>query len=77
MLNIIASQAFVEGEDLLLAEQERKILSMEYIYEKVWAQPLFDKNAVKMAVSRLRTKLEPYGYTIASYRGQGYAFESI
>jgi DNA-binding response OmpR family regulator len=86
MLNIIAAQALVDGEDLLLAqkefavllllaEQERKVLSMEYIYEKVWAQPLLDKNAVKMAVSRLRTKLEPYGYTIASYRGQGYAFE--
>jgi DNA-binding response OmpR family regulator len=87
-LNIIASQALVNGEDLLLsqkefsallllAENERKILTNDYIYEKIWGQAMTGDNPVKMVISRLRTKIEPYGYTIATYRGQGHAFEKI
>jgi len=86
-LHIVAAQAFVNGEDLLLtqkefavflllAQNEGKILSAEHIYEKAWGySTLSDKNAIQMAVSRLRNKIENTGYTIATYRGKGYAFE--
>ena len=82
-LYIISAQAFVNGQDLLLtqkefavllllAQNERKILSAEYIYEKVWGySTLYDKNAIQMTISRLRGKMENTGYTIAAYRKQG------
>jgi len=86
-LYIIAAQAFNNGEDLLLAQKEfavflllaqneGKILSAEHIYEKVWGfSELNDKNALQMAVSRLRSKIEGTGYNIVTYRKKGYAFE--
>jgi DNA-binding response OmpR family regulator len=30
-----------------------------------------------MTVSRLRAKIEPFEYTITTYRGKGYAFEKM
>ena len=86
-LYIVAAQAFVNGEDLLLTQKEfavlllltqneGKILSAEYIYENVWGYTtLSDKNAIQMTISRLRSKIENTGYTIATYRRKGYAFE--
>ena len=88
-LYIVAAQAFVNDEDLLLtqkefavllllAQNEGKILSAEYIYEKAWGYSnLNDKNAIQMAISRLRSKIENTGYTILAYRKKGYAFEKI
>jgi len=88
-LYIVAAQAFVNGEDLLLtqkefavllllAQNEGKILSAEYIYEKVWGYAaLSDKNAIQMTISRLRSKIEKTDYTIATYRRKGYAFEKV
>jgi DNA-binding response OmpR family regulator len=85
-LDILAGQAFYGDEDLLLtkkefalllllAQNEGKIVSAEYLYEKAWKQPLVgDKNAVQTAVSKLRKKIEPSGYDIATERGQGYSF---
>jgi two-component system alkaline phosphatase synthesis response regulator PhoP len=88
-LYIVAAQAFVGGEDLrltrrefaallLLAQNEGKMLSAEYIYEKAWGQPMAgDKNAVQMVLSRLRNKIESAGYTIVTHRGKGCVFEKI
>lgn len=69
---------------LLLAQNAGKILGAEYIYDKVWlpqktsfkVKPMIrSKNIIEKAVSRIRNKIEPYGYTIVTYRGKGYAFE--
>jgi len=88
-LHIVSAQAFVNGTDLLLAQKEfavllllaqneGKILSADYIYEKAWGKQIKkDKNSLQMVVSRLRFKIESAGYTIATYRGKGYAFEKI
>jgi len=85
-LNLQAVQATLSGEDLLLAQKEYSLLllfmqnegktmSAEYIYEKVWAQPMIgDKNSVQTAVSKLRKKITLSGYDISIQRGQGYIF---
>lgn len=85
-LDIVASQAFLNTVNLsltpkefclllLLMQKEGKAVCAEVLYEKVWKAPLLgDKNAIQAAVSKLRQKLEPSGYTIHSQRGQGYIF---
>lgn len=86
-LDIIAGQAFLNGEDLLLTQKdfallllftqnEDEVMSAEYLYEKVWKVRLNENvNALKNAISRLRTKLNDTGYTITAIRGEGYMFE--
>jgi len=86
-LNILAKEAFLSGEDLLLqpkiftllqyfVQNEGRLLETETIYEKVWGQPLIgDSQALFSAVSRLRKKLEGSGYTITKVYGNGYRFE--
>lgn len=60
---------------LLLMQNEGKTLSPGYLYQTLWNQPLAgDPNAVKIAVSRLRKKLEGSGFGIAVKRGEGYRF---
>jgi DNA-binding response OmpR family regulator len=68
-LDIIASRAYLDGNDLLLspkefallllmAQNEGRLLSAEYLSEAIWKQPpAADNGAVKTAVSRLRSKL--------------------
>jgi DNA-binding response OmpR family regulator len=42
----------------------------------VWGQGLLiDDNALKVAISKLRTKLANTGYTITASRGEGYYLE--
>ena len=86
-LDVIAGQAFIDGTDILLTKKEFAMLllliqsksgnmSAEYLYEKVWNQPMNnDKNAVKKQVSNLRKKLEGSGYTVTFERGGGYCFD--
>ncbi len=86
-LDVMAGQALLEGEDLLLTKKEISLLllfvqnegraiSAEYIYEKVWGQPMaHSTQAVKKAVSRLREKLTESEYTVLAVRGKGYCFE--
>jgi DNA-binding response OmpR family regulator len=86
-LDVVAGQAFCGGEDLLLtqkefslllllAQNEDKPVSAEYLYEKVWKAPMGgDKNTVQVTVSKLRKKLAPAGYDISAIRGRGYVFE--
>lgn len=85
-LDLVASQAFLSGADLLLTgkefalllllvQNEGKLLGAEYIYEKAWGQPMgADRNAVQVSVSRLRKKIAPAGYVIRAERGNGYLF---
>jgi DNA-binding response OmpR family regulator len=82
-----SSSAYINGEDMILTQKEfallaqfiqqpDKILSAEYLYEKVWGQGMAgDNQAIKKAVHRLRSKLEHSGYTITVERGEGYIFE--
>ncbi|GHU80498.1 DNA-binding response regulator [Clostridia bacterium] len=85
--DILSGRAFIEGADLrltpkdfatllLLVQNEDRVLHAEAIYEKVWKAPLAgDAAAVRKAISRLRGKIEPIGYTITVTRGKGYVFE--
>jgi DNA-binding response OmpR family regulator len=85
-LDVLAGQAFLGGGDLLLAQKEfallllfsqneGKTMSAEYIYEKVWKQPLADDDgALKNTVYKLRKKLNGSGYVIKNERGGGYGF---
>jgi DNA-binding response OmpR family regulator len=88
-LNIAAAQAFLDGADMLLTQKEfgllllfvqneNRVVSAEYLYEKIWKAPMSeDDSAVKTAVSRLRKKTEGGGYTISVARGEGYCFEPL
>ena len=85
-LDIMATQAFIGGEDLaltpkefslllLLVQNEGNVLNAEFVYETVWKAPLIgNKNAMQTAVSKLRQKLEPSDYGIDFLRGRGYIF---
>ncbi|MDR0491158.1 MAG: response regulator transcription factor [Oscillospiraceae bacterium] len=86
-IDTASGKAYVGGEEMGLSQKEYallqlfiqqpgEILSAEYLYEKAWGQKLAgDENALRMGVSRLRSKLADSGYTIASSRGEGYCFE--
>ena len=86
-LNIARHEAFVCGEDVGLTRMqflllyyfmnnEGKIMQAEHLYKEVWGQTYNEKdNSLKMAVSRLREKIEPAGFLIEPVRGQGYRFK--
>jgi len=86
-LDILARQAFDDGEPLrltpiefslllLLAQNEGQSLSASYIYETVWkALPIGSENALQTAISKLRRKIVNTGYSIVAKRYQGYVFE--
>ena len=88
-LDVQSGRAFVNGNDLLLAQKEFFLLLLfiqsegvtmdaEHLYEKVWGQPMNKNNqAIKKTISRLRSSLEDTGYTIVVTRGKGYVFERI
>jgi DNA-binding response OmpR family regulator len=60
---------------LLLAQNEDRLLNTEELYETVWGQPMNnDNNAIKVSISKLRTKIESSGYVIEALRGKGYIF---
>ncbi|GHT02262.1 DNA-binding response regulator [Synergistales bacterium] len=87
--DILSGRAFIEGVDmlltpkdfallLLLAQNEDRVLRAELIYEKVWKAPLAENTAaVQRAISRLRGKIEPSGYSVTMTRGKGYVFERV
>jgi len=86
-LNILAKEAFMNGEDLLLTpkdfallqyfiQNEDRPLTAETLYEKIWGRPINnDVGAARRAVSRLRKKIEGCGYIISNVYGNGYRFE--
>jgi len=85
-MDLLSTRALLNGEDLeltgrefdlllLLMQNEDTILRAEFIYERVWAQSMNDdKNTLQATISRLRKKIEPAGFVIASVRGTGYQF---
>ncbi len=91
VLDIIAGRAFIDSHGdsrdllltqkefavlLLLAQNERAVMSAAAIYENVWKQASrFDKNTLQATISNLRKKIEPSGCAINVLRNQGYAFE--
>lgn len=89
VLDIIATQAFIEGEDLnlqtkefllllLLVQNEGNVITTEDLYSKIWGRPMAgDKTAVQKAASRLRKKLDAAGYTVRSVYSKGYVFEPV
>jgi DNA-binding response OmpR family regulator len=88
-LESFSHQAFVNGEnigitrkefDLLafLTQNEDRLFNAETLYEKVWGQPMIeDTSAIRTIASRLRTKLEPSGYTVEVIRKKGYTFTKL
>jgi len=88
-LDIMASKAFLQGDDLLLtqkefamllvfAQNEDKLVSDEYLYEKIWSGTFNDDPvALRNTVSRLRKKLVNSEYTVSVTRGEGYLFQRI
>ena len=88
-LDIMASKAFLQGDDLLLtqkefamllvfAQNEDKLVSDEYLYEKIWSGTFNDDPvALRNTVSRLRKKLVNSEYTVSVARGEGYLFGRI
>ena len=88
-LDVLSGQAFLNNEDLLLAKKEFQMLALfiqyegksisdDFLYEKIWKQPMnYDSKSVKNTVSRLRKKLEGSGFTISSIYGDGYIFEKV
>jgi len=79
--------ALLDGEDMMLSQKEysilqlmvqnpEKVLSAEYIYEKVWNQEMLESDtSLKVAIARLRKKLINSAYTITASRGEGYYLE--
>jgi len=84
-----AGRALLDGEDMLLSQKEYsilqlfvqypgKILSAEYLYEKVWGQEMIEKdNSLKVVISKLRTKLADSKFTVTASRGEGYYLEQV
>ena len=89
LLDIVASRAYYDGEDLRLQQKEFALLkifaqrpghivSAEYLYEKVWGFRSLDAgNSLKVTVSKLRSHLVGSGYTISSAKGEGYYLEKL
>lgn len=86
-LDVTADVATLDGADLLLTQKEFALLliftqnagrfiSAEYLYEKVWKQPMAsDSQAFRKALQRLREKIKDSGWQIEMSRGEGYSFE--
>ena len=86
-IDVPASKAYLHGEDMGLQpkelslllqfmQQPEQMLTAEYLYEKAWGQAIMGQHsAIKVAISKLRSKLEGSGYTIVTSRGEGYCFE--
>ncbi|MCL2617834.1 MAG: response regulator transcription factor [Defluviitaleaceae bacterium] len=88
-INLASSKAYLYNEDMGLQQKElsllqqfvqhpEEMLSPDFLYEKVWGQKMLGQdNALKVAISKLRSKLSSSGYTITVSRGEGYCFERV
>lgn len=86
-LDVTADVATFDSTDLLLSQKEfalllifvqneKRFISAEYLYEKVWKQPMSgNSNTLKTTINRLREKIKSCGYRIEWSRGEGYCFE--
>jgi DNA-binding response OmpR family regulator len=85
----LAGRAMLSGVDLGLSQKEysilqlllqnpEKLLSTEFLYEKVWGMKMIENdNSLKVAISKLRTKLADSDYTVTASRGEGYYIERL
>ncbi|MCL2697484.1 MAG: response regulator transcription factor [Oscillospiraceae bacterium] len=88
-LDIVSSQAFINGMDILLTQKEfalllmfiqneYKALNAKYLYENVWNKSINDDNTtLKKHISNLREKLKDSGYSVSVIRGEGYRLEIV
>jgi len=84
-----AGRALLYGEDMMLSQKEysilqlfvqypEKVLSAEYLYEKVWGHEMIKSdNSLKVAISKLRAKLIDSTHTVTVSRGEGYYLKRI
>jgi len=84
-----SGRVVVDGVDIVLSQKEysilqlfvlnpEKIMTADYIYKKVWGQQLLENdNSLKVAMSKLRTKLADVGYAVTASRGEGYYIERL
>ena len=85
-LNVLSQAAYVNGKDLLLTKKEFSLLLLfiqnegndmgyEYLYEKIWNQPMNDdKKPVVNTVAGIREKLTGSECSIETVYGKGYRF---
>jgi DNA-binding response OmpR family regulator len=83
----ISNTAMLNGVDMLLSQKEYallqlfvqnpdKILSAEYLYEKVWGHEMIEKDtSLKVTISKLRNKLDGSSFKITASRREGYYLE--
>ena len=88
-LDVVSSQAYMNGKSLqltqkefatllVLAQFEQGVVGADHIYNKVWGTPMVgDTRALQTTISRLRKKIDPAGYDISVIRGQGYSLEKL
>ena len=86
-IDMTSNRAYLDSVDMGLQQKELsllqlfmqcpgQILSPEHLYERVWGEKMFGGgNALKVSISKLRTKLAGSGYTVTVSRGEGYYFE--
>ena len=86
-MDTASHRAYLNDEDMALSQKEytllqqfvqnpEKILSADYLYEKVWGQEMAgDDSALKSTIKRLRKKLINSGYMITAEYGEGFALE--
>jgi DNA-binding response OmpR family regulator len=86
-LDINSGRAYFGGNDLMLRQKEFALLLLfaqtkgralrgEYIYERIWKQPIGnDRNTLQTTISRLRAKLADTGLDVYYERGGGYSLE--
>jgi len=86
-----SKRAYANDKDMGLMSKEfslleqfiqypQKIMSAEYLYEKVWGQKMIgDDRTLRTTISSLRAKLHDFnaGHTIISSRGEGYYLEKV
>lgn len=87
--DVMANQAFLGGENLLLTQKEFAVLLLmvknqgkallpEIIYKTVWKRPMgADDQAVKAVMSRLRKKLRDPAALQYDNEEAGYVFDSV
>jgi len=82
-----SGRALLHGRDMLLSQKEYsllqqfvqnpgKILGNSFLYKKVWGQNMTEEDkSLKVAISKLRSKLAASSYTVTASRGEGYYLE--
>ena len=84
--DLISNRAFCGDKDLLLTQKEFALLlllaqnqgltlSAEYLFEKVWRQPMGDTSALRLQISNMKKKISAVTGTvlIETSRGKGYS----